>query len=94
MQKDARGVDDPAEVGRLAGFETTEGRFEQSFGGGRGPGGGRERGSNMRPGQVWILENDAPRRVRVLTGLSDDQFTEIASDELGDGDAVIVRLAR
>lgn len=62
--------------------------------GGRGPGGGRERGSNMRPGQVWVLENEEPKRLRVLTGLSDDQFTEIVSDELSDGDEVIVRLAR
>ena len=48
----------------------------------------------MRPGQVWVLENEAPKRLRVLTGLSDDQFTEIVADELSDGDEVIVRLAR
>jgi HlyD family secretion protein len=81
---------------QLAGVLSAEqlSSFEQSFGGGRSGAPGRERGSDMRPGQVWVLDNDAPRRVRVLTGLSDDQFTEISSSELDDGDEVIVRLAR
>ncbi len=73
-------------------------RIEQSLGGrggGRGPGGpGRDRGDNMERGQVWVLENGAPRRIQLLTGLSDDQFTEIVTDELKGGDEVIVRLAR
>ncbi|MGD8325263.1 MAG: efflux RND transporter periplasmic adaptor subunit, partial [Gammaproteobacteria bacterium] len=66
--------------------------FEQRFAG-RG-GGARDSGANMRPGQVWVVDNGEPKRIRVLTGLSDDQFTEIVSDELSDGDEVIVRLAR
>ena len=76
-------------------------KFEQSFGqGGRGGAGGGSGGSrnpelaDMRPGQVWVLDNDEPRAVRVLVGLSDAQFTEIVSQELVDGDEVIVRLAR
>jgi hypothetical protein len=43
---------------------------------------------------VWVLENGEPRPVRVLVGLSDAQYTEVRSQDLADGDAVIVRLAR
>ncbi len=62
-------------------------------GGPGGPGGGGP-GGGMRPGQVWVLENGEPRPVRVLVGLSDAQYTEVRSQDLADGDAVIVRLAR
>jgi HlyD family secretion protein len=84
---------------QLAGVLTPEqlSALEQSFGGGRPGGGGGfagARDANMRPGQVWVLENGAPKRIRVLTGLADDEFTEIASNELEEGDEVIVRLAR
>jgi HlyD family secretion protein len=48
----------------------------------------------MRPGQVWVLENGQPKAVRVLVGLSDGQFTEVRSQELEEGNEVIVRLAR
>lgn len=48
----------------------------------------------MRPGQIWVLDDGEPRQVRVLVGLSDAQYTEVRSQELKDGDAVIVRLAR
>ena len=77
--------------------------FEQALSGGfRGagrPGEGPEGSvpselANMTPGQVWVLENGAPRRVRVLTGLSDSQYTEVRSTELEEGDPVIIRLAR
>ena len=85
---------------QLAGVLSAEqlSTIEQSLGGrggGGGPGGpGRDRGENMERGQVWVLENDEPRRIQLLTGLSDDQYTEIVTDELSDGDEVIVRLAR
>jgi hypothetical protein len=63
--------------------------------GGGFPGGeGGLPGGGMRPGQVWVLEDGEPRAVRVLVGLSDAQYTEVRSQELADGDAVIVRLAR
>jgi HlyD family secretion protein len=59
------------------------------------PGGeGGPPAGGMRPGQVWVLEDGEPRAVRVLIGLSDAQYTEVRSQELADGDAVIVRLAR
>jgi HlyD family secretion protein len=51
-------------------------------------------GAGMVPGQVWVLENGVPKRVRVLAGLSDAQYTEVRSPELAAGDEVIVRLAR
>jgi HlyD family secretion protein len=49
---------------------------------------------DMQPGRVWVLEKGAPKRVRVLVGLSDAQYTEVRSQELAAGDEVIVRLAR
>jgi hypothetical protein len=78
-------------------------RFEQSFGvpdggfagGGFGGGpGGDPSTAGMRPGQVWVLEAGKPKSVRVLVGLSDSQFTEVRSQELEDGDPIILRLAR
>jgi HlyD family secretion protein len=90
---------------RLASVLTPEqlSKFEESFGGpggGRGGfGGGESFGSgadfqNMSRGQVWVLENGEPKRVRVLTGLSDTQYTEVVSQDLKEGDEVIVRLTR
>jgi HlyD family secretion protein len=80
-------------------------RFEQSFGvpdgAGAGAGGGFGGGpggdpsaAGMRPGQVWVLEAGKPKSVRVLVGLSDSQFTEVRSQELAEGDLVILRVAR
>ena len=75
-------------------------KFEQSFGAGRGGFGGGAGGFGgaggvrMQPGQVWVLDGGEPRQVRVMTGLSDDQFTEVVSDELSAGDEIVVRLAR
>jgi len=75
--------------------------FEQSFsegGGGRGGFGGSgardPEAAGMRPGRVWVLENGAPKALPVRVGLSDSQFTEVRSQELEEGDEVIVRLAR
>lgn len=91
-------------INQLAGVLSPEqlGMVEQSFGaggrgggGGGGGGGGRNgRAAGMERGQVWVLDGDEPVSVRVLTGLSDDQFTEIVTDELEAGDEVIVRMAR
>jgi HlyD family secretion protein len=92
-------------INQLAGKLTPEQltKFEASFGGGRGgPGGGGFQGqggsrpdfANMTRGQIWVLENGEPKRLRVLVGLSDNQYSEVVSDELKEGDDVIVRLAR
>lgn len=41
---------------------------------------------------VYVLKSDGvPERRNVRTGLSDEQFTEVVSGELADGEAVIVR---
>ncbi len=76
-------------------------KLEQSLGGGFGGGGGRAPGggrdpatAGMRPGQVWVLRGGEPTAVRLLVGLADSQFSEVASQELQEGDEVIVRLAR
>jgi HlyD family secretion protein len=77
--------------------------FSQSFGGGGGGfpggaggfgGGGREAMADMTPGRLWVLDGGEPRAVRVMSGLSDSQYTEIVAQELGVGDEIIVRLAR
>lgn len=39
---------------------------------------------------VWILEKNKPVRISVKTGVSDDNYTEISSDKLKEGDMVIV----
>jgi hypothetical protein len=38
---------------------------------------------------VWVLRNNKPERVRVVTGLTDGAMTEI-KDGLAEGDLVIV----
>jgi HlyD family secretion protein len=42
---------------------------------------------------LWVLRNDKPVSVKVKAGVSDGKFTAITSDELHDGDAVIVSAA-
>jgi HlyD family secretion protein len=53
-----------------------------------------ERSSNNRPANgervLWVLENGQPREVKVKTGASDGQNTEIISGEIGDGASIIV----
>lgn len=48
----------------------------------------------MRPGQVWVLKGGKPAPIEVTVGLSNDQYTEIQTAELKDGDEVILRPAR
>lgn len=39
---------------------------------------------------VWILENGKPKRIAVKTGINDTSYTELVSDELKEGQEVIV----
>jgi HlyD family secretion protein len=39
---------------------------------------------------VWILKDDKPVRIEIETGLSDDNYTEIISDNLKEGQKVII----
>lgn len=50
------------------------------------PGGRRSKGV----GTVWVLDESGPRAITVKTGLSDGTLTEIESDEVSEGLAVIV----
>lgn len=51
------------------------------------------KGKRPEPGQatVWLLKDGKPKRVTFKTGLSDGQFTEVISEELSEGDEVIVQ---
>jgi HlyD family secretion protein len=39
---------------------------------------------------VWVLENDSPKRIAVSTGISDGMYSELLSDDLKEGQEVIV----
>ena len=41
---------------------------------------------------IWLLKNGKPERVNVVTGVSDDDKTEIISDKINVDDIVIKRL--
>ncbi|MEZ5538169.1 MAG: efflux RND transporter periplasmic adaptor subunit [Thiolinea sp.] len=49
----------------------------------------RDAAGGQRPQRVWVLENGEPKRIRVQTGISDGRMTEVTSDELKEGMAVI-----
>ena len=48
------------------------------------------RTSPLKRGAVWVLKSGKPSRVAVMTGISDGSMTEIVTDELKEGDLVIV----
>jgi HlyD family secretion protein len=50
--------------------------------------GGARPPTNKQP-QVWVLRDGQPVAVTVVTGLSDDNFTEIVKGDLNPGDQVI-----
>ena len=39
---------------------------------------------------IWILRKGKPTRINVITGIADDDFTEVFSEQLKDGDEVIL----
>jgi HlyD family secretion protein len=39
---------------------------------------------------IWIVENNKPKRVKVETGISDGNYTEVVSGEINEGQEVIV----
>ena len=45
-----------------------------------------------RPGAVYVLRAGKPKRIGVLTGITDGAFTEIQSDKIEPGDLVVVGL--
>ena len=38
---------------------------------------------------VWILENNKPKNVKITTGISDGNYTEVTSGELTEGQQII-----
>lgn len=56
---------------------------------GKGPT-GKSKVSERKGPVVWVLREKQPRRMRVVVGISDGNNTEVASDELKEGDEVIV----
>ncbi len=50
-----------------------------------GGGGGEKKGPS-----VWVLEQGTPKRVSISPGISDGNYTEIASGELKEGQQIIV----
>ena len=41
---------------------------------------------------IWLLEDGEPKRVEIVTGVNDDTYTEIISNNLKDGDMVILSI--
>ena len=50
--------------------------------------------ADERAGRVWTLDSGEPDPVRITTGLSDDQYTEVVSGPLREGQPVIVAVDR
>jgi HlyD family secretion protein len=46
--------------------------------------------SDQKGPGLWILENEKPKRVKVTTGISDGNYTEILSGELKEGQEIII----
>jgi len=46
--------------------------------------------SDQKGPALWVLENKKPKRVKVATGISDGNYTEILSGDLKEGEEVIV----
>ncbi len=51
----------------------------------KGMGGPEKKGAG-----VWILENNKPKRIKVVTGISDGNHTELVSGDIKEGQEVIV----
>ena len=51
----------------------------------KGMGGAEKKGTG-----VWILENNKPKRIKVVAGMSDGNFTELVSGDIKEGQEVIV----
>lgn len=52
---------------------------------------GRSSGQSLASSNtIWILAGDQPQRVLVRTGYTDGRYTEILSDELSQGDKILI----
>jgi len=50
---------------------------------------GKEASAQKGPG-VWVLENKKPKRISVVLGITDGNYTEILTTDLKEGDEIIV----
>ena len=57
--------------------------------GSAGKPGGRAKAEGQA-GKVWVLENDAPKALRIRTGATDGSFTEVIGGQLNEGTSVLV----
>ncbi len=48
------------------------------------------RGKKFKEQGIWLLKDNKPTRINIKTGVTDSEFTEIISDEIKDGDDVII----
>jgi len=73
-------------------FRPSEGETDRVAG--RSPDGRPDRsgrkGTAQSSGQVWVLEDGAPKPVTVTLGLSDGNYIEVAAGDLREGQAVLV----
>ncbi len=53
------------------------------------PDAGKDKTQQKGP-SVWIIEDKKPKRVKVVTGISDGNYTELVSGEITEGQEVIV----
>ncbi|WP_339726049.1 efflux RND transporter periplasmic adaptor subunit [uncultured Paraglaciecola sp.] len=54
----------------------------------------RVKDADYQRGTVWVLNEGKPHRVNVRVGIADLEYSEVVSEQLKDGDAVIVRAQR
>lgn len=50
-------------------------------------------GQKYKEQGIWILENGKPKRIEIETGVSDDNVTEIVSEEIYEGDKIITGIS-
>lgn len=48
------------------------------------------KGKKFKRQGIWILKNNKPTRINIKTGITDSDYTEIISNEIKEGDDVIV----
>lgn len=51
-----------------------------------------KQGSTDAPPQVWVLKNGEPHLVPITLGITDGSYTEVTSDNLAEGDQIIVSI--
>jgi HlyD family secretion protein len=58
------------------------------------PRGSQEENTDFQRGVVWVLRDGEPQSINVRVGIADLEYSEIKSDDLQEGDAVITRAQR